>query len=208
MRVILVAITSLLVSFTSFNTIAQEEDDFLLLALPAIIAGSQKTCEPSVANSCNYKGICEKFEGYWYWDACHLDPKGLVLTRRLVGTWDFYYRYGTNNANTSHYVSQFIANTIKPVGSAGNYQIGGQDITRSYIKRSATATYNADTDIVYIVFPRTSYPSRIPGSDATIQVFADYWYMDFVTAGELVGLHTTILSSTFPPDDPAWATKR
>ncbi len=200
MRVIIFAITSLLISFTSINTFALEEDDFLLLALPAIIAGSQKTCEPSVANSCTYQGICEKFEGYWYWNRCNVEPLGLIMVRRLVGSWDFSYSY---SLGTSGDVYTFFSNMITPYNdNSGDYKIvGNTECFDSFLP--VTARYDFSDDILYIHQPGGICQSSLGETSKR----ADYWTMDFVNSTTLIGIHRAFANPFIPPD-PASAIKR
>ena len=187
------------------NTSHADESGDILDYLPAIIATTQQTCELSVLSTCTTENICTNSGGFWYSNKCNLEPKGLVLIKRLAGIWDFTHE--TSYVGNLKQVYRFSIDTIHSVGSQGDYVINGTDISVNWKSRSVSAKYIASSDIIYVIAPATPYIS--PGSGITLHHIPNYWFLDFVSPASLVGLQgISPFGSQFLPDELAWANKR
>lgn len=175
------------------------EPDGILDFLPSIIAASTQVCDLSELSTCKSDSICARSGGHWYWNQCNLDPVGLVLIRRLSGTWEFQYSI---NENVSVEVGRFSANTIKLIGNRGDYEIKGKDVKYTGRDRSVTATYLADDEIVKVEFAKGT--TTINGR--TLTLFPAHFHLSFISAQEMTGLYSNF--DFGPTFYPAWSVKR
>ncbi len=204
MKLISVIVSTVLIMICSLTASGKETSD-ILDHLPAIIAASTLSCDLDNLKTCKTKTICTRSDGYWYSNKCNLEPRGLVMIQRLSGIWDFNKRYGTNNQYSDHDIIRFKFDSIKSIGSDGDYEIKGRDITYSFVSRNVTARYLAADDIVLVSYAKGT--TSILGKDLTL--FPQYWYLGFVSSRELVGLNGNFPRSVYVlPENPAWATKR